>query len=452
MPDLSIFPLIHQQYLKGLWNKDRDHFWRIYNELLRSKNIHVQDEENPASISHDKAPPRGGPVVDIRAQRGLLELNPPPRPQWEEFVEQSQVKALELLRVFKLPIKAYEVMQTARVVASKHTFELPSLKPFLEALLETHPIKAEGLTREVALLLLHLGCWVGLKRGYHPITGEVSFHIPQTLLGAYLWPNKQPETQRKSLKRALDKLAAQGFVSYMGRMGNAKKYEVLPDGTKKEVGWMPDGTVFNVRLRPGRVRPLNRDDLALEDWRDLDSDIRSGRTVNRLLSSRMSHSEKAVDRLVSEQELKEWALPPVLKASRSLTEWDIHPDRVHALLRNTIQDVKFSTNSTRMQFIGAAAGAISKNLMDEHSRWMYFKLLGGARVLLERGVNRFDQLQAHIGQVLYEYGAGQAHKPGAVLITRLKESGLWEELSRAWEGCTWKHKAPPDGQPPGGEA
>lgn len=451
MPDLSIFPQMHQQHLRNLWNKDRDHFWRFYNELLRSKNISVQNEEKRGSISHDKAPPNEGSRVDIRAQKGLLELNPPQKPQWELFAEQSQSRALELVRVFKLPIKAFEVMQTARVVAGKHTFDLPSLKPFLEALLQTHNLQAEGLTRDVALLLLHLACWVGLKRGYHPITGEVSFHIPQTLLGAYLWPGKQAETQRKSLKRALDKLAAQGFVSYLGRMGNAKKYEVLPDGTKKEVGWMPDGTVFNVRLRPGRIRPLNRDDLALEDWRDLDGDIRSGRTVNRLLSSKMSHSEKTVEGLVSEEEIKEWALPPVLKASSSLTEWDIHPDRVHALLRNVVQDVKFSTNSTRMQFIGAAAGAISKNLMDEHSRWMYFKLLGGARVLLERGVNRFDQLQAHIGQVLYEYGAGQAHKPGAVLITRLKESGLWDELSRAWESCTWKHKAPPDDLPPGVE-
>lgn len=447
MPDLTPFPAHVRTYLSALWKNNQAEFWRFYEQLQRSKNTRVQDEENPASISHDKAPPRGGPVVDTRAQKGLLELNPRQRPEWEEFVERSTRQALDLVNL-NIPLKGYEVWRSAQHVAGRNLGKVPDTNDFVKAVLKKQGVQLTGMALEVALVLLDLAFWTALKRGYHNSTSEAAFHIPQTLIGVYLWPKKTYHAQRKGVQRALRTLAEKGLLSYFARFGNARKYETDAQGKKIQQGWMYDGTVFKVRLRPGKASPIDRDDLALPDWRDLDADIRNGRTVERLVASRMSRPENTVDRLVSRKELREWALPPSLLSPESLTGRDIatfDTDANARHVKNAVQDVKFALDLTRMQFIGRAAGIISKAMLDEHSRWMYFTLLGGARVLWDKNQDRFAQLQAEIGRVLYEYGSGGIQKPGAVLVTRLKESGLWQELSQAWESCTWKRKEPPGG-------
>ncbi|MFX7329014.1 hypothetical protein ABTI69_19715, partial [Acinetobacter baumannii] len=113
---------------------------------------------------------------------------------------------------------------------------------------------------------------VGLYRGYHPLTSEVVFHLPQTAIAQALWPEAKPETGRKRLQRALGRLEEAGLIASAPRVGNARDRE-----TVKPLGWK-DGTVFRVRLRRGRARPLTREEIA-HPWRDLQRDIKSRRTV-----------------------------------------------------------------------------------------------------------------------------------------------------------------------------
>lgn len=399
--------------------------------------------------------------LQIQAQKGgegRGDLSPPPasrvsldqlleeareKPQWQQDVERTEIQAYELLNLDRLglPLKAWELLKAAQIQAGKHLGQLPSTEKFLEAVLEKNGWQVSGFTRELALCLLDVAFLVGHRRGYHHSTGEVSFHLPQLVLALYLWPEEPLETSRKRVQRGLQALAAQGAISYMARVGNARKRSV-EEGEDPRLGWI-DGTVFLVRIRPGRARPLHRDDLA-HPWRDLQSDTQTGRTVQHLLRRSLSQSERTVDRLICRKDLKEWALPPVLKTSEQLNDWDIDPQAAHVVVTNAIQDVKFATPPTRMTFIGAAASSLAKTLKDGHSRWMYFALLGGARALYEQGVDRFRALQSQLNAVLYEYGAGHVKNPGAVLVAKLKESGLWQELLEAWERCTWKGKSPPD--------
>ncbi len=390
-----------------------------------------------------------------KSGRKLLELkHTPVKDELEEFLERKTQNALELLLNYKLALKAYDEIKSARIIARKRFASPPEYTPLLEAMLTQQGIQVSGVTREVALILLDLALHVGNRRGYHPMTAEVAFHIPQTLLGAYLWPTKSRHAQRKGLQRALEELASLGLISYLSRAGTAKKYGRDKDGKIEVVGWMYDGTVFNVRLRPSRslVRRVTLEDVASRDMRDLDADIKNHRTVEALLrvrtSGAMSQSNYTVGRLVFRKELKEWALPPSLKATEMLTDWDIGPEAVHRAIRNAVQDVKYCPPETRMGFIGAAASVCCKNLMDEHSRWNYFQIFGGARALWEKGQDVFGKLQALIGETLYEYSAGHAKKPGAVLITKLKAAELWDELAEAYKNRTFGRslsQAPPEG-------
>lgn len=417
-------------------------------ELVRARNSGSgQPVPGKPPETAGNPPPSGAPRVDLgareRLERQAEQLRRRARlvrgdqaEQLKRDLEHLTARAFELVDL-GLPLKAYEVYRAAQLQAARWFAEVPPTQALLERILRRGRWELEGFALEIFQALLELALHVGDRRGYHPSTGEVAFHLPQLALALYLWPDARLETARKRLQRGLKALAELGCVSYKARVGNAKDTD-----TGEALGWK-DGTVFSVRLRAGRAAPLLKETLA-HPWRDLDGDTRRGRTIAKLIRAALSQSQKTVDRLMDKKSLKEWALPPSLLNSQSLTDWDTSPEAVHVALRNAVQDVKHATEPTRMQFIGAAAGAISRNMMDGHSRWLYFALLGGARALYERGTDRFKALQAHIGEVLSQYGRGEAHRPGAVLVTRLKEAGLWDELMGAWERCAWKAKAPPE--------
>jgi len=126
------------------------------------------------------------------------------------------------------------------------------LEAFLDALLARMGHAPRGYDLEVARSLLHLALEVALHRAYHPATAEVVFHLPQGALALALWPEAKPETGRKRVQRALARLSAVGFLASAPRVGNACDRQ-----TGKPLGWK-DGTVFRVRLMPGRARPITK--------------------------------------------------------------------------------------------------------------------------------------------------------------------------------------------------
>lgn len=174
------------------------------------------------------------------------------------------------------------------------------------------------------------------------------FHLPQGALALALWPQVKPETGRKRVQRSLARLAEAGLLAFAPRVGNA-----LNRQTGKPLGWK-DGTVFRVRLRPGRARPQN---------------LRAG-------------------------------------------------------LRNALQDVKLRARQERPRFVGRTGELLARALRDPGSVNLYRALLWGALRRKDRGEDRFEALWNALDRVLTALQEGFAKKPGALLIARLRESGL----------------------------
>ncbi|WP_027878179.1 hypothetical protein [Meiothermus cerbereus] len=362
----------------------------------------------------------------LQAQARLLALTQAERERPTlERVTALQAEARALLSQGH-PLAGYARLQEARslaagLAAAAFTDPVP-LEPFLEALLSPWGLPLRGYDREVAHTLLHLALEVGLHRAYHPITSEVVFHLPQGALALALWPEVKPETGRKRVQRSLARLAEAGLLAFAPRVGNA-----LDRQTGKPLGWK-DGTVFRMRLRPGRARPLTREELAYP-WRDLEADTHKGRTLLKLRQNpEVSQSPKHPKGVAPIELLKNWALPPAALLQTPLSDWDTRPQDLRAGLRNALQDVKLCARQERPRFVGRTGELLARALRDPGSVNLYRALLWGALRRKDRGEDRFEALWNALDRVLTDLQEGFAKKPGALLIARLRESGLWALL------------------------
>lgn len=189
----------------------------------------------------------------------------------------------------------------------------------------------------------------------------------------------------------------------------------------ESLGWM-DGTVFRVRLSPGRARPITREELA-HPWRDLEADTRQGRTLRGVSQSKDLSEVK--DRM---EFLKQWALPPVGLTQTPSFDWDRDRTAPHITARNAYQDVKYCNRADRPAFVEKAGVILARLLKDPASPRLYWSLLWGALRGLDRGVDRFEALWSTLDRVRVDLEEGFARRPGALLVARLRESGLWAEL------------------------
>lgn len=386
----------------------------------------AQPEEPPAPVAEPKveeAPREDQETLArarLQAQARLFARNRAERERpTREGVEALKAEAYALLAEER-PLLAYATFQRAQALAKglpEAAFTDPlTVEAFLEALASSLGLSLQGYDRQVAYTLLQLALEVGLYRGYHPLTSEVVFHLPQTAIAQALWPEAKPETGRKRLQRALGRLEEAGLIASAPRVGNARDWE-----TGEPLGWK-DGTVFRVRLRRGRARPLTREEIA-HPWRDLQRDIKSRRTV-------VSQSYTPPKGVVSPvNQLKAWALPPVAKLETPLSQdWDSPPQDPRARARNAVQDVKFCARKDRREFVGRAGETLARAFRDPKSVNLYRALLWGALRQLDRGVDLFEPLWKVLERVLVDLQEGFAKKPGALLIARLRQAGLWAEL------------------------
>ena len=313
------------------------------------------------------------------------------------------------------PLRGYARLREARsLAAAAGLADLDPTRSFLDALLSPWGLPLRGYVREVAHTLLLLALETGLHRGYHPNTSEVLLHLPQGVLALALWPHEKPETGRKRVQRSLAQLAKAGLVATAARVGNAL------DRQGKPLGWK-DGTVFRVRLRPGRARPITREELAYP-WRDLEADIRAGRTLRHLRQMSQSLKQLKVGNLL--ELLKDWTLPPPENSQTPLYDWDIRRDG----LRNALQDVKTCARQDRSRLVGQVGELLARALRDPGSVNLYRALIWGALRLWDRGEDLFAALWIALERVLVDLQEGFARRAGALLISRLRASGLWARL------------------------
>lgn len=316
------------------------------------------------------------------------------------------------------PLGGYVSLLRARARAERAGAESPSRDAYVEAVLarQGRLESLSGHAREVALTLVALALEVGLGRAYHARTSEVAFHLPQQTLAAALWPDAAPETGRKRVQRALRRLASLGLLSYRGRVGNARDRV-----TGKSLGWK-DGTVILVRLTPGQARNLTREDLA-HPWRDLEADIKRGRTA-RAVSSKVSQSYTVRERFDAVEILKDWALAPVVKQN-PVIDRDIQGHNLRARVRNAVMDVRLAPRELRRDLVESASRLMAHALADPGSLPFYASLLWGALRRYDRGEDRFQALALEVERVLIDREEGFARRAGALLVSRLRKSGLY---------------------------
>ena len=352
----------------------------------------------------------------LRAQARLLAAGARERER-DAGVTAARDEAYRLLSA-DAPLGGYASLLRARARAERAGAEPPSRDAYAEALLARQGrLEAlSGHARELAVTLVTLALEVGLGRAYHPRTTEVAFHLPQSVLATALWPDAAPETGRKRVQRALKALTGLGLLSYRGRVGNARDR-----ATGKPLGWK-DGTVILVRLAPGQARPLSHEDLAYP-WRDLEADIKRGRTA-RAVSDKMSQSNTIRERFGAVEILKDWALAPVVKQD-PVIDRDIPGHNLRARARNAIMDVRLAPRELRRDLVESAARLLAHALADPGSLPFYAALLWGALRRYDRGEDRFQALAQEVERVLVDREEGFARKAGALLVSRLRKSGLY---------------------------
>jgi hypothetical protein len=269
----------------------------------------------------------------------------------------------------------------------------------------TEPVAAElsPTAFRIYRVLHQVALEVARARGYVEAVTHVTFHVPAEMVAHHLG------IHRTTLWRNLPELRQLGLVD--------ARAHVTTVGDRK----LTDGTVWKIKLQPkrGKAARLSYEDLKYQ-WRDLEADIRSGRTAyNEMQQSKPLREsyEVIIPRLLL------WALPPHQRQTPlNLTVANTAPGDLTSVL-----DVPHAKRSERGTVVDAAARACASQLGDpnvDYYRWLFWQLLR----LHDRGQDYFDTLYTMMCRVRADKLEGFARKPGALLTSRLKEGGLWDLL------------------------
>lgn len=244
---------------------------------------------------------------------------------------------------------------------------------------------------------------------------QISFFLPaETITLATGVPER-------TVYDALRRIRGFGFVDYRGHVTTLKGY-----------GNRCDGTVFAVKLNAFRTgeAQLTYDDLKVRDYRNLEEDIREGRTVYRLAQS----ETWAYDLRESICRLLNWI------QSKCTVPWDAESSKPRSLTMQSaskdglevILDVAKGTAATRGERIGAAANAIAQALGDQHSLAFWWRFCDALASLVEGGGRDYTvSIRACMQREITAKTEGFARCPAALFISRLKEAGVYREIMSA---------------------
>lgn len=186
------------------------------------------------------------------------------------------------------------------------------------------------------------------------------------------------------------------------------------------------GTLFAVAFKPHTRARLTREDYA-HQWRDLEADtLREGRTAWSFLKG----LEGPLQSLPKAQEacrtaLKAWAVNP------GTTQKPVTND-CKGSLRETIYSLEMLSEThyrERPQLLDSLAQALARGFLDGHNLNFWRKLLWDALRRETEGLGTFYRLSNALTRLMADVEEWKGLKaPGALLVYRLKECGLWDEL------------------------
>jgi hypothetical protein len=242
------------------------------------------------------------------------------------------------------------------------------------------------------------------RRGYSPRTTHVTMHVPLEIVA------RACGVSRVTAWRHLPQLRELGLIDYRVHKGTCR-------GETRNTG-----TLWQVRLTPthGSKARLSFDDLK-HRWRDLDRDVRAGRTSYAALK----HTKSPQVDSVNLESILAWTLPPET-CQNPVTSVRFKARRVDL---ESVFDVRHAPREERGPMVELAAQALAEALADRAGENFYRRLLWQ---LLRRADATGEDLsysvylaaqRAHV-----DAKEGFARKPGALFVSRLKAAPWWSEV------------------------
>ncbi len=251
-------------------------------------------------------------------------------------------------------------------------------------------------------LLYRLAIDVVQERGYQAFPNSVTFHLPASLLALAF------QVSRQRLYKVLPALVEAGLVvqgGHVSRVGHQNLY---------------DGCLWVVKLKPGQLLPRIRYDDWQHTWRNFADDLAAKRTASALCLQ--LHTEQVSAEGIY-RAIKQWAVipgsieKPVKVAVNSPGREVIY--RLGELLE--------AHSGARTALIGELASALARMFNDHHSRRLYAWLMHRAVEAEYRGINAISALACALQRLLTDVAEWLGlRRPGALLVSRLKKSEIWE--------------------------
>lgn len=295
-----------------------------------------------------------------------------------------------------------------RHIPSAVTVRIPSTKPTVEAVLEPHKATLHPTAKQVFTLLFEVGLATLQSQGRPLAVSQAVIHQPAEIIC------KSLGISRVTFYSHLATLKGLGLVY-------SKAHTASWFGLARKTG-----TLFAVALRPFIRARLTREDYA-HKWRDLEADTqREDRTAWSFLKAQ----EKTLQSLPEQQEacrtaLKAWAVNP------GTTKKPVTNDCKEALVETVYSLEMLSTAhySKRPALVDSFAQALAHGFIDGHNLNFWRKLLWDALRRDAEGLGSLYRLSNALTRLMADVQEWQGLKaPGALLVHRLKECGLWDEL------------------------
>jgi len=250
---------------------------------------------------------------------------------------------------------------------------------------------------------------IAAQRNYSPSVTQVSFFCPAEIV-AY-----SRGIHRTTLWRQLKPMLELGLLDY-------RAHKTTHNGKT-----VTDGTIWSIKLHPnkGKAPRLSYQDLKTK-YRDLSADIDSGRTAFKQIKNKMQQSNTNKEDIHKNKLIIEWALTPITNSNPVSTDCC----KIPAIALESVLDLPHVDKKDRNKSVDMAARAISYALSDATSHRFYAKLLWNLLRRHDQGQDYFRAIYFMVVRARADYNEGFARSAGALFVSRLKKSSIWDWLEQ----------------------
>lgn len=270
-------------------------------------------------------------------------------------------------------------------------------------------LKPTGLN--LLRVLLETGHEVAKARGYSPHVSCVTFFCPQEIIVKALG------VVRSTVWRNLQDLKALDLL-------DASEWKTDLNGATCNGGYL-----WKVKLDPhSQSKPKLNIEEFKHPWRDLTADVMEGKTAFNTVHQSLPQEEIRY----GVKSILTWALPPKPNKKPSLPVSSLTDaqgeKRVYSL--ESILDLPGVERSERNEMVKLTARAIGYCLGDTSvvSRHFYHRILWNLLRQYDQGNDWFGAFYNFASRVRTDFNERYAKKAGALLISRLKQWPLWQQL------------------------